>query len=68
MEENNVDKKFNELSKEGKVSVFKAYQLTIRATQGMWYAEIEALLEMMKNTIKISSKFHPEYVPNYEES
>ena len=64
MKESNVDKKFNELSKDGKASVFKAYQLTIRATQGMWYAEIEALLEMMENT-KVSSKFHSEYVPNY---
>ena len=60
-------KKYHNLSKKEKAKVSEAYQLLLRATGGMWYAEIEALLEMFEETIKISSKFHPEYVPTFDE-
>ena len=59
--------KYGKLNSEEKARVIEAYQLLNRVTGGMWYAEIEALLEMFEETIKISSKFCPEYVPGFDD-
>lgn len=59
--------KYGKLTLKEKARVLEAYQLLNRATGGMWYSEIEALLEMFEETIKISSKFCPEYVPGFDD-